>query len=261
MFSTNSADSAANFLVKHMALFLFIRLVISIVYSILVSYFINCWFKKRRYKTYLERERSNFTFFNIYFLLNMIVADFYGIVYVGIKGIGTEKTDETLQKYHRYLFSSALKVSFSLIFSPYLLKLIDYLPRIWAWLRIKLYDKYKLGHPTTIMDKIKRDMPVKHSIHEMGSFLCQCLFFITFFLPFMIPFLNILLLISLFLFKIQERYSILNYHSLEKTIHFTSILSIYKVSLVGFLLLQIFNFSNSNLILQFIGLFAITTES
>ena len=152
------------------------------------------------------------------------------------------------------------KVSISLIFSPYLLKLVDYFPRIWPWIRIKLYDKYKIGSPTTTMDKIKRDMPVEHSLHEMGSFPVQCLLFITFFLPFMIPFLNILLLISLMLFKLLERYFVLNYHSLQRSIHFSSILSIYKVSLIGFLLLRILNFSNSNVVLKFLNLFSISTE-
>lgn len=260
IFSADTDAKAANMLVEYKSIFLFIRLIISSIYSAVVSFFINWWFKGRRYKTLLERERSNFTFFNIYFLINMIVADFYGIVIVGIKGIGTDKKDETLQKYHRYLFSSALKVSFSLMFSPYLLKLLDYAPRIWAYFRIYCYDKYNIGRPTTIMDKIKRDMPVNHSIHEMGSFLCQCLFFITFFIPFMIPLLNILLLLSLLVFKLQERYFVLNYHSLQRSIHFTSILSIYKVSLFGFLLLQILNFSNSNFVLKFLNLFSVSTE-
>jgi len=151
--------------------------------------------------------------------------------------MGSSKSEETLARYHGYLFTSALKVTLSLIFSPYLVKLVDYIPKLWAFIRVYIYDTWKLGPPTTIMNKIKRDMPVKHNIHDMSTYICQCLFFITFFLPFMIPFLNILLVLSLYVFRLQERYFILNYHSLQRSIHFTSILSIYKVSLIGFLLL------------------------
>lgn len=77
----------------------------------------------------------------------------------------------------------------------------------------------------------------------------------------MIPLLNILLVLSLYLFRLEERFFILNYHSLQRSIHFTSILSIYKVSLIGFLLLQVLNFSNSNIVMKFINLFSINTEN
>lgn len=149
----------------------------------------------------------------------------------------------------------------SLIFSPYLVKLVDYIPKLWAFIRVYVYDNWRLGPATTIMNKIKRDMPVKHNIHDMSTYICQCLFFITFFLPFMIPLLNILLVLSLYLFRLEERFFILNYHSLQRSIHFTSILSIYKVSLIGFLLLQVLNFSNSNIVMKFINLFSINTEN
>jgi hypothetical protein len=247
--------------VDHLGFFFLVRLVLSTIYSAIASYLINSWFRNRPYKTYLERDRENFSFFNIYFLINMIVADFYGIIIIGIQGMGSGKSDETLERYHSYLFTSALKVTLSLIFSPYLVKLLDYIPKIWAFLRVYLYDNYKVGPATTIMNKIKRDMPVRHNIHDMSTYICQCLFFITFFLPFMIPLLNIVLLLSLYLFRIVERYLILNHHSLQRSIHFTSILSIYKVSLIGFLLLQVLNFSNSNIVMKFISLFSINTEN
>lgn len=74
----------AEILVENLSFFFMVRLAISSIYSAVTSYLINGWFRKRPYKTYLERDRENFTFFNIYFLINMIVADFYGIIIIGI---------------------------------------------------------------------------------------------------------------------------------------------------------------------------------
>ena len=60
----------------------------------------------------------------------------------------------------------------SLIFSPYLVKLVDYIPKLWAFIRVYVYDNWRIGPATTIMNKIKRDMPVKHNIHDMSTYIC-----------------------------------------------------------------------------------------
>lgn len=78
----------AEILVENLSFFFLVRLAISSIYSALASYYINGWFRNRPYKTYLERDRENFTFYNIYFLINMIVSDFYGIIIIGIQGMG-----------------------------------------------------------------------------------------------------------------------------------------------------------------------------
>lgn len=255
-FSTTKTKTAAQIVADKKLLFLSIRVILSAIYSGIINNRIDKYFESRHFKTYTERKKTKFFFFNIYFLLNQIIADFYGIIIVGIKGLGRSKSEETLIEYHDYLFMAAFKVSFSLIASPYIEKLMNHLDKFWRSVKIFL-QKYKIRIFTvTIIDKIKRDLPVEHSIPEMASFLVQCLFFILFFESFMIPFLNIFLLIALVIFGFLDQYLLLRHHSMSKCVNLDMILTVYKTAIVGTVILQVLNFSNSDFILQFLNFFS-----
>ena len=254
MFNTVN-DSAAEIVVQRNLLFLFFRLLMSSLVSVLIGIWIYAYFRKRIYKTYMARERSKFFFYNMYFLLNVILADFYGIIMTGIQGFGSQSVSATLKAYHTYLFMAALKVSFSIIFSPYLVKLIDYLPKIWIHIKIFLSNRFSIGPRVTILDMLRRDMPVMHNIVDMASFLVEVIFFITFFESFMMPVINVILFASLVIFEKTEHAMLYKYHSTIKTVHFDSILSIYRTSILGFLILQVLSFSNMNITVKFLTLF------
>lgn len=228
--------------------FMFVRVMASTVYSLICTTVIDYYFKNAHYKTHSARDRSKLQFFNIYYLLNQIVADFYGIIRAGINNLGKEKGDIILLKYNYYIFSAALKVGLSLMLIPFFEKVLSFLP--------KWYYKFKSNIPyfsrkNLNIDKVRAELPVKHDIGVMISMVLQGIFYMSFFSSFMMPVLNFIVLAGIGVFYYMERWTLVNYHYNYISLNFNIIQKIYYLAFFGFMITRVFSIGNSDFIVDY----------
>ena len=227
--------------------FLSIRVLLSSAYSAFCTFLIDFYYSRVHFKTYSAKEKSKLQFFNIYYLLNQIVADFYGIIRAGIVNLGKENGETILLKYNYYIFSAALKVGLALMFTPYLQKGIDFLPKIYYKLKVKLNFSSKVLN----IDKIRADMPVKHDMGVMISMVLQGICFISFFSSFMMPILNYVILLGIFVFYYFEKWTLTHFHYNYRALNFNLIQKIYFLAFLGFMLTRVFSIGNANIIINY----------
>lgn len=223
-----------------------VRVLASSLYALVCSFAIDKYYETRTFKTYSGNLRSKFYFYNTYFLLNQIVADFYGIIGAVIKDLNQKKSESILVGYSNYIFSAALKVGLMLCLSPYLLKLIDFIPKLFNKIKMKLPFGTKLN-----LNKVIADLPVEHHIDVMGSFVVQCVFFLGFFESFMMPILSMLIVLGLFVFYHFESYMLKNHQARKIGLSLNQVKMIYTFSYFGFLVVQPLAIGNVNLVLSY----------
>lgn len=226
--------------------FMLVRVLASSCYALVCSLAIDKYYERRIFKTYSANIRSKFYFYNTYFLLNQIVADFYGIIGAVIKDLDQGKSQSILIGYSNYIFSAALKVGLMLCFSPFLLKFVDFIPKIINKLKVK----FSFGSPLNL-HKVKADLPVEHNIDVMASFVVQSVFFLGFFESFMMPILSMLIIIGLFVFYHFESYMLKNYQARNISLSLNQVKMIYTLSYFGFLAIQPLAIGNVNLVLSY----------
>ena len=241
----------ADKIVKYTYAYMLSRVLASSGYATICTYIINYYYDTyRNFSTHSGKESSKFLFYNVYFLLNQIIADFYGIIRAGIVEIDLKslKSEDILLDYgySSFIFGAALKVCLMLCLTPYIVKLIDFLPKIWRIIR-KNYKK-RLG---LNWDKVKVELPIQHDFVVAGSFAVQCVFFASFFAAFMMPFLNLIFLIGLYSFYHFERHMLNKHLSRRKGFSFRQIKMMYQTCFVGFLLIQPLSFGNVHLVLSY----------
>lgn len=246
MISGNSKNSSDG-IIENTYSFMLIRVLASSCYGLVCSLAIDFYYEKREFKTYSGNIRSKFYFFNTYFLLNQIVADFYGIISAVIKDLDSKKTQNILVGYSNYIFSASLKVGLMLCLSPYMLKFVDYIPKFFNKMRIK----FSIFGPKFNLNKVIADLPVEHKIDIMGSFVVQCIFFLGFFESFMMPILSFLIVLGLFIFYKFESYMLRKHQARKIVLSLNQVKMIYTVSYFGFLLIQPLAIGNVTLVLKY----------
>lgn len=228
--------------------FIWVRVLLSSGFAMFCAKTIEFYFSKRVFSTYSGWCWSFYTFYNFYYLLNQIVADFYGLISSGNANFSTETTysKKTLVLYSGYIFSSALKVGIILIINPYCLKFVEYIPKI--YLKIMIWFKLRRSF---VIDKVRSDLPILHQFPEMAGFVTQCIFFVAFFHSFLMPVLDFLIIIGLIIFYFIERYSLKKWEARRKGLNVKNIKMIYLVSMLGFLIAQPLSIGNSSSVLQY----------
>lgn len=234
--------------------FLIFRLLVTLLYNFVLSYYIEKFFNERDFRTGFILQKTKFYFMNFFCLSNSILADFYSILMTGIENNKTG--DESVNKKQldvnsSFLYMTCLKVVISLITSPYILKFVQvYLPILIPKIKGKFSKSYKLLDSEEM--KIENDTSV-HDIGTTASFIVHCVYFLSFIYSFMMPFINILVVIGMFLFLKFERYTILNKHLLPSFINIEAVLMIYKNVILGFLLIKFFSLGNSKLVVNYMS--------
>ena len=163
----HSADKLEKQLLMKSYEFIWIRVAFSAGFSLFCTKIIEFYYSKKRFRTHSGKEWSFYLFFNIYYFLNQIVADFYGIISMGIENLDKEEsTDKILTIYYDFIFGAAFKVCLLLIITPIVLKVINFLPKIYKKLVILT------GFSRTLnINKVRSDLPVQHNLPEMASFI------------------------------------------------------------------------------------------
>lgn len=239
-------DQTSRGIIEQTYSFMLVRVLASSAYCILCTFLIEKYYSFRTFKTYSAKNRSNFYFYNAYFLVNQVVADFYGVISAGIVDLDQKKSKNILVGYSNYIFSAALKVALMLCLSPYIDKFLDYLPKFWNKIRVK----FSCGKSYNL-HKVIADLPVEHNIVMTGSFVVQCVFFIGFFQSFLMPFLSLFVVLGLYLFYKFESYMLRNHHARRVSLTLNQVKMLYTTSYFGFLIIQILAIGNIRLVLNY----------
>ena len=228
-------------------MFSLIRVLLSSVFTVACSLGINIYYTKKPYKTFSGRVDSKFYFYNFFCLMNNLVAEFYGIMSAGIQNMDSQDNDKILDKYSSYIFIAALKVSFSLVISPYLVRLSDY---VWKWVNKIKFSIRKKDWPINY-NKVISDIPIEHNFDFMATFMVQVIFFMGFFQPFMIPALSLLFILGLIIFYKVETHALKKWESHRRGFHVNKVKLIYTTSFLGYLVIQGFSFGNMKIVLGY----------
>lgn len=73
-----------NVFIGNTFIFMAIRIALSVWFNAICTFLIDIYYMKKKFKTFSERNSSKFYFYNIYFMLSQIVADFYGVLSAGL---------------------------------------------------------------------------------------------------------------------------------------------------------------------------------
>ena len=147
--------------------FTVIKIIFSTIYTILCALLIRFYYITKPYKTHSARVDSKFYFYNFYCLINNLVADFYGILSAGIPGLKESDNHNILRDNSTYIFMTALKVSISLMISPYTVKLLDY---IWKWANQIKFKIRTIKWPINY-NRVISDIPIEHNFDFMATFV------------------------------------------------------------------------------------------
>lgn len=226
--------------------FIWVRVGISSAFSVLCTKSIEFIFGTRKFATYSSMTWSFFTFYNFYYLLNQVIADFYGLISWSISDFDTKGSKEVLVFYGYYLFISALKVGVLLAILPYCLKVLNFIPRF-----LKRTMMYLPWRKSLMLERVIADIPPLHQFPEMASFVTQCFFFVSFFQAFMFPLLGGMIFGALIIFYHFEGFFVNRWEARRKALAPESIKMIYIVCLSGFLLAQPFSLGNTGLVLKY----------
>lgn len=234
--------------------FMFFRLTVTFVYNLILTYYIEEFYLNGIFRMEHLRQKSKFYFFNFFYLTNFIIADFYAILMSSLEnGVDKDKKIEDLKLdiNSSFLYTSALKVALSLIFSPYTQKFVEfYLPIFLPKVKEKLLGKRRLLESERMKLEYDRSL---HSMGSVGSFFVQGVFYISFIQSFIMPFINIIVVIGMFLFLKFERYTLLNKHTVHCWINVDAVLMMYRSAIFGFLVIKFFGLGNSVLVLNYMS--------
>ena len=231
-------------------LFTLTRLIISAIYSQLCSFAIDYYFAKRPFKTHSKRIESKFYFFNFYFMLNQIAADFYATTSAGISTLATDSAQNIIKNHQAFIFIAALKVGIMIIISPLIQLLVSFWPKIWGNIRTKYWPEKCI-----MLNALERDLPVEHDLGNMASFLIQSVFYVSFFSSFMMPATGVLVMIGLALFYWLEKHLLTNVYSMQKGLSVSTINMIYKLFFWAYVSGNVLSIGNASLILSYFNSF------
>lgn len=157
-------------ILKNSKQFLLLKVIFSSGFSLACTKIIEFYYSKKTFRTFSGLDWSFYNFYNFYYLLNQIVADFYGIISLGITEFSSKKKlskdKNILLSYYNYIFVAALKVCLILIIIPFVLKIRAFLPKLLHKIRVK----FGLFKPLNI-DRVRGELPVRHNLPEMASFV------------------------------------------------------------------------------------------
>lgn len=252
-------DRTSLILYRYRYLFLAIRVVLTSIYNLVLTFFIEKFFSTKNFSFEFLKQKSKFYFMNFFYLVNFIVADFYSILMSGIdnkKNSGEKINEKQIDVNSSFLYSTALKVAISLITAPYIYKLV----KIFFPLKIpKLKEKLnccmkKEGNVFLESKQLKTEFEEK--IHDLGtsaSFIIHLSFYLSFIYSFMNPFINLIVVGGMHLYTKIEKISLTKIHFLPFWINIDGILMIYKNVILGFLIVKFFSFGNSKLVVNYMG--------
>lgn len=244
--SVNSKD----LILENSTTFIFLRLVLSNLYSQACSYVIDVYFKKAIFKTHSSRIESKFYFYNYYFMLNQIVADFYATISAGISQLSTQSSTVILKNHQAYIFQAALKVGLMLVLSPFIQLLMAFMPKIVAWLKTKYFP-----NKCIMLDGMKRDLPAEHDMGNMASFIIQCIFYVSFFSGFMMPIVNALAVFGLVVFYLVEKHFIFHIYSMQRGLNIGNVNMIYRMFFWTYVAGNVFSIGNANFVIAYFNTF------
>jgi hypothetical protein len=231
-------------------LFTVTRLIISAIYSQVCSFAIDYYFAKKAFKTHSKRIESKFYFYNFYFMLNQIAADFYATISAGISNLMTDSAQSIIKNHQAFIFVAALKVGLMIIISPLVQLLVSFAPKLWANFKTKYYPEKCM-----MLTAIERDLPVEHDLGNMASFLIQCVFYVSFFSGFMMPITGVLIILSLLLFYWLEGYLTSNVYSMQRGMTLSTTNMIYKLFFWAYVGGNVLSIGNASLILSYFNSF------
>ena len=242
--------SKDNVILQNKPAFILFRLILSNIYSQLCSFVIDIYFKKAVFKTHSDRIESKFYFYNFYFMLNQIVADFYATISGGIVSISSSTTTAILKNHQAFIFQAAIKVGLMLIFSPFIQMLVAFLPKIIGYFKTKFFPSKSI-----MLDAVNRDLPAEHDMGNMASFIIQCIFYASFFSGFMMPIVNWLMVVGLMTFYLVEKYFILNVYSMQRGMNINNINMVYRMIFWTFVFGNVLSIGNASVVIAYFNTF------
>ena len=105
--------------------------------------------------------------------------------------------------------------------------------------------RYKVHH------KLLTEIPVKHDISLMSSFLCQALFYVSFFSTYLMPLINILMISGVIIFWLVEKRTFLKHSLVKDSLDINNINMIYCLGLYGFIFSQALSVGNIKIIIAY----------
>ena len=236
--------------IENPVVFTVTRLIISAIYSQLCSLAIDYYFQKKAFKTHSKKIESKFYFYNFYFMLNQIAADFYATISAGISTLSTDSTQTIIKNHQAFIFIAALKVGLMILISPLVQLLVSFIPKIWGNIKTKYWPEKCM-----MLHAIERDLPVEHDLGNMASFLIQCVFYISFFSGFMMPITGVFIVLGLMLFYWLEKHFIMNVYSMQKGLTLVTTNMIYKLFFWAYVSGNVLSIGNASLILTYFNTF------
>ena len=225
-----------------------IRVTLSVVFNLICTTLIDVYYNNKNFKTYSARNSSKFYFYNIYFMLSQIAADFYGVLSAGLISLSDVNDVTKLKRiYSAFLFTLALKTGFVLLLQPIITKFnADFIKKMWLKFTLCLYPGgYRIYH------RLEADAPIKHDISLMSSFLCQALFYISFFSTYLMPLINFVMLIGVLAYWTVEKRTFLKYSLVKDSLDINNINMIYCLGLYGFIFSQALSVGNIKIIIAY----------
>lgn len=238
--------------IENSFLFQILQLLMSVVFSQCCSWVIDKYYAGVYFKTSNERAKSKFYFYNFYFMINQIAADFYGVVSAGIQTVLKENSQSAVINHQAYIFSAAFKTGQTLMISPFIQMLIRFLPNIIGWLKIKLLPKR-----SRMIDAVNKDLPREHDISNMASFIVQTVFYASFFSDFLMPALVVFALLGLLIFYYVEFKLLKSMYSIQANLNVYNLKMIYVMMFWADMIGDFLSVGNSSLLLEYFTTFSI----
>ena len=238
--------------VENSWLFRLLQLLMSVIFSQCCSWVIDKYYASVYFKTRNEKAKSKFYFYNFYFMINQIAADFYGIVSAGIQAVLRENSQNAVIDHQAYIFSAAVKTGLAVVLSPFIQMLIRFLPNIIGWAKVKIFPK-----KSRMIDAVQKDLPREHDTSNMASFIVQCGFFASFFSDFLMPALFAIPLIGLVVFYVVEKKLLETRYSVQANLNVYNLKMIYTMMFWADMIGDFLSVGNSGLLLEYFTTFNI----
>jgi hypothetical protein len=233
--------------------FRILQLLVSVVFSQCCSWVIDKYYARVYFKTRIERAKSKFYFYNFYFMINQIAADFYGVVSAGIQAVLKQNAQSAIINNQAYIFSAAFKTGQTLMLSPFIQMFIYFLPNMMCWAKVKFFPG-----KSKMIDAVRRDLPKEHDISNMASFIVQCVFYVSFFSDFLMPALVAFPIVGLLIFYHVERKLLGSMYSLQANLNLYNLKMIYVMMFWANMIGDFLSVGNSSLLLEYFTTFNIT---
>ena len=229
-------------------LFMSIRVLLSALFNFICTTLIDYYYIKKRFKTFSSRNSSKFYFYNVYFMLSQISADFYGVLSAGLISLSDVNDVTKLKRiYSTFLFTLALKTGFVLLIQPLIIKFnAEFIRKLWWKFILFCHPKgYRVYH------RLEADAPLKHDISLMASFQCQALFYVSFFSTYLMPMINFLMIFGILVYWIIEKKTFQKYSLVKDSLDINNINMIYCLGLYGFIFSQALSVGNIKIIIAY----------